>query len=239
MSYPTQEQPNEGAPQPSGAPESQPYAAAPAQPYGADPNQPYGGVPAQPYGGVPGQPYAGPYGAPPVPQTNGLATAGLIFGILPFTIIGLVLSILGLNRASKIGGVGKGRALTGLIFSIVWIIAIVAVVAFGSSSGGSKVVKRLNPGCVAAVNFSSQFESKFTADASDPDALKTDLQQTVTELNKDAGKSTNAAAGTAMRNEASDMQKLLDDLNSGTVPDSTLVANLSSDDAAINTACGR
>ncbi len=225
MSYPTQEQPNEGAPQP-------PYDAPPATAVTADPNQPYAGVPGQPYA-------AAPYGTAPQPaQTNGLATAGLILGILPTGVIGLIVSILGLNRAGKIGGVGRGRALTGLILSIVWIIVAVLVIVLGSGSS-NKVVERLNPGCISAESYSQTFESKITADEANPDAIKADFTSAIAEFNKDAAKSTNAPAATAMRTVAGDLQQLLDDLNSGTAPDAAQQTKLNADAAAIDTACGR
>src|SRR5580765_8224706 len=97
---------------------------------------------------MPPSPY-GPYSQPPppmMPQTNGFATAGLILGILPTGPIGLIFSILGINRAGKIGGVGKGRAWVGLILSILW---MGGYVALGVAVAGD-VKKRLDPACISA-----------------------------------------------------------------------------------------
>ncbi len=85
MSYPTQEQPGDGAPQyPHGAGE-QPYAAAPDAPY-AEPSSPY--VPptqpyAQPTSPYPQPPYAqptSPYGQPASPYAPQYPTQGMPYG---------------------------------------------------------------------------------------------------------------------------------------------------------------
>lgn len=197
--------------------------------------QPGTGVPQQP-GGVPGQPPFGPYGQviQPAPATNGLATAGLVLGILPTGILGLIFSILGITRAKKVGGVGRTRAWVGLVLSAVWLAAsIVLVVAVGG-----KVAERLNPGCIAAEAYVPIWESNLESDSTDPDALKADLQAAVTELNSDASKSTNAAATTAITKLAGDIQQVLDGINAGTVPSDALQNQMVTDGAAIDTACG-
>ncbi|MGH2662450.1 MAG: DUF4190 domain-containing protein [Actinomycetota bacterium] len=89
---------------------------------------------------------------PPVPpgvpgQTNGLAIAGMVCGILgvvlfwiPYLgiilgILGLVFGFLGRNRAVQLGGVGQGMAMAGIVTGavavvagILWIIFIVTQV---------------------------------------------------------------------------------------------------------------
>ena len=72
--------------------------------------------------------------APPAAQTNGLAVAGLVLGIasaalfflwfvaIPCGIVGIVLSIIGLGR-SKTRGKGMGMAMTGLILSVLGLLA--------------------------------------------------------------------------------------------------------------------
>jgi type II secretory pathway pseudopilin PulG len=87
--------------------------------------------------------------APPPPQGNGLAIAGLITGILSVVLcflwfVGPILAILaiifgaiGMSRAKKQGGRGKGAALAGLILGIVGIVLAIIVVAmliFAASS---------------------------------------------------------------------------------------------------------
>jgi hypothetical protein len=170
----------------------------------------------------------------PAPATNGLATAGLVLGILPTGIIGLVFSVLGIIRAGKLGGTGRGRAWIGAVLSVLWLAGSIALV----STAGGTVAKRLNPGCVAAETFVPNWESSVQADSADPAALKTDLQQAVTELTADAGKSTNATAAAAMRKLAGDVKELANDLATGTAPSDDLQNRLDADGTAIDTACG-
>ncbi len=86
------------------------------------------GYPAGPY---PAAPYLGnPYAVYPAPaQSNGLATAALITGILgfmcavilPFVAIGL--GIGGLNQ-SKRTGVGRGMSIAGICLGIGWLLLV-------------------------------------------------------------------------------------------------------------------
>lgn len=134
--YPGQEQ----YPPYSGQGSHDPYAGgAPPPQYGGHPdyNQPphqqppYG---AQP-GGYPGHPgYAGGYGAPPAELPKGLAIAALVFGILALVlfwtvfggiilgIVAIVLGIIGMRKASKGTGGGRGMAVTGLVLGILSLI---------------------------------------------------------------------------------------------------------------------
>lgn len=205
------------------------------------PAYPSQGQPAYPTqdqpGGMPPSPY-GPYNQPPPPmgpQTNGFATAGLILGILPTGLIGLIFSILGLNRAGKVGGVGKTKALIGLILSILWMAGGVAI---GIASAGT-IAKRLDPACVSAENYFEQLETKMNADQSNPDAFKQDLQDAVTHLNADAAKTSNASTKAAILKLSGDVQELLNDVNSGTIPSADLTTRLETDGNAVDTACGR
>lgn len=125
------------------------YPVAPYQPPPVAPNPPAPYVPAQP--GVP--PYAQPpvqggvpYGAPtPYPyqrygvhqpsQSNGLATAGLVVGIvsclLPLFfglfggISGLIMSIAGMSRSHPAVPSGRGVATAGVIINILAIVLII------------------------------------------------------------------------------------------------------------------
>ncbi len=67
--------------------------------------------------------------APQQKQTNGLAVAGLILPIVmpQFSIMGLILSIVGLVKSREMGGSGKGLAIAGIIVSIVMLVAFVSV----------------------------------------------------------------------------------------------------------------
>ena len=146
---------------PAAAPAPAPTAPAPA-PAPAAPNSPYpgtapaasvlrypggGAVPPQtpynPYmqGGQPnGQPgWSGSYGSVP-PEANrkynGLAIAGFICSFL-VSLLGLILSIVGLDQIKKQGGKGKGLAIAGIIISaagmVIQVILVIALIAGGAS----------------------------------------------------------------------------------------------------------
>ena len=51
-------------------------------------------------------------------QTNGVAIAGFVFSFIS-PIVGLVLSIVGLNKSKQLRGAGRGYAIAGIIISIV------------------------------------------------------------------------------------------------------------------------
>lgn len=110
----------------------------------APPQPPPGNYPQQP-GGPPGgyPPYG--YGQQPyfVPQSNGIAVAAGIVGIIslvislipffgfvaiPGGIVALVLGIIGRQRANSMGGLSKGMAITGIVTGS---IAIVLPIVFG------------------------------------------------------------------------------------------------------------
>ncbi len=84
----------------------------------------------------PPPPYGAPIGAPaytpaPPPQGNGIAVAAMVLGILSIllcfawfispiiALLAIIFGALGLGKAKKIGGRGKGMALAGLITGIV------------------------------------------------------------------------------------------------------------------------
>lgn len=132
------EQPQYGAtPQPQAQqpnPYAQEYGYAGQQPY----TQPaYGQAPQQPYGQQPyGQPYAQQPAAYPQDRWNGMAIAGFVCSFL-FSIVGLVLSIIGYNQTKKTGEKGKELAVAGIIISglsiVMTIVMIIAFVAIGVS----------------------------------------------------------------------------------------------------------
>ncbi|HEY1488807.1 MAG TPA: DUF4190 domain-containing protein [Micromonosporaceae bacterium] len=175
------------------------------------------------------------YGQPATGK-NGLATAGLIFGILPGAVIGIILSVLGLVRAKKLGGTGRARAMVGLVLSVLWTIGLIAgaaiIVIGGSSTLGNQ------SGCADYKKFAATLQTKLDTDGASGNltVLKSDLQTAIDELNKDAGNAPSAAAK-AMRTESADASELLKDLNSNTPPSASLQAKLQTDDQAIATAC--
>ena len=101
--------------------------------YGQAPQQPYG---QQPYGQ---QPYAQQPAAYPQDRWNGMAIAGFVCSFL-FSIVGLVLSIIGYNQTKKTGEKGKELALAGIIISglsiVMTIVMIIAFVVIGVSVAG-------------------------------------------------------------------------------------------------------
>jgi hypothetical protein len=94
------------------------------------PMQPPAGPPQQPQYYPPQQPY---YGATP-PPSNGVGTAGGVIGIIglvlafiPFIdffaivlgVLAIILGGIGVQRANRMGGVGKGMAVTGVVCGII------------------------------------------------------------------------------------------------------------------------
>lgn len=130
------EQPQYGAtPQPQAQqpnPYAREYGYAGQQQY----TQPgYGQAPQQPYG----QPYAQQPAAYPQDRWNGMAIAGFVCSFI-FSIVGLVLSIIGYNQTKKTGEKGKELALAGIIISglsiVMTIVMIIAFVVIGVSVAG-------------------------------------------------------------------------------------------------------
>jgi len=169
-----------------GPPPVDPQYGAPAPQYGA-PQQPQYGAPPQPQYGAPdsqygGQPqFGGPvppggYGYPVAPQNqkNGFAVAGFVLSIT--AVLGLIFSLLGLSRAGKVGGKGKGLAVAGLVLSILFGIGWGVGIASVANSTA------LDPGCTSAeASFRSMLgklqtdESQLNADANNATALQADL----------------------------------------------------------------
>lgn len=123
------EQPQYGAPQQPQAEQPNPYA----QEYGYAGQQPY----IQPtYGQAPQQPYGQQPAYYPQDRWNGMAIAGFVCSFL-FSIVGLVLSIIGYNQTKKTGEKGKELALAGIIISglsiVMTIVMIIAFVVIGVS----------------------------------------------------------------------------------------------------------
>ena len=66
---------------------------------------------------------------PQASGSNGLAIAGFVLSLLGFNLIALILSIVGLNKAKKLGGTGKGFAIAGIIISAVSMVIFIIVFA--------------------------------------------------------------------------------------------------------------
>ena len=196
---------------PAAAPAPAPTAPAPA-PAPAAPNSPYpgtapaasvlrypggGAVPPQtpynPYmqGGQPnGQPgWSGSYGSVP-PEANrkynGLAIAGFICSFL-VSLLGLILSIVGLNQIKKQGGKGKGLAIAGIIISAVgMVIQVILVIALivGGVSYTSKAIDEAKTDSFYSQSSSGNGDSSDKSKAQDnlDDALDDTLGETHDDL---------------------------------------------------------
>ena len=90
---------------------------------------------AQPYNPQPAaQPQPAPvyntqtqYQTEPQQSTDGVCIAGLICSLLLSGLLGLILSIVGINRVKKSGAPGKGFAVAGIIISILKMVVIVII----------------------------------------------------------------------------------------------------------------
>ena len=193
------------------APAPAPTAPAPA-PAPAAPNSPYpgtapaasvlrypggGAVPPQtpynPYmqGGQPnGQPgWSGSYGSVP-PEANqkynGLAIAGFICSFL-VSLLGLILSIVGLNQIKKQGGKGKGLAIAGIIISaagmVIQVILVIALIV-GGASYASKAIDEAKTDSFYSQSSSGNGDSSDKSKAQDnlDDALDDTLGETHDDL---------------------------------------------------------
>ena len=196
---------------PAAAPAPAPTAPAPA-PAPAAPNSPYpgtapaasvlrypggGAVPPQtpynPYmqGGQPnGQPgWSGSYGSVP-PEANqkynGLAIAGFICSFL-VSLLGLILSIVGLNQIKKQGGKGKGLAIAGIIISaagmVIQVILVIALIV-GGVSYTSKAIDEAKTDSFYSQSSSGNGDSSDKSKAQDnlDDALDDTLDETHDDL---------------------------------------------------------
>lgn len=106
------------------------------------PPPPYPGQPGNDFGGMP--PYAGGGGpTEPPPAGNGMAIAALVLGLLSipaaFTVyigailgvLGIVFGVLGLSRARRRGGRGRGMAIAGLITALAGLAISVVLFTIG------------------------------------------------------------------------------------------------------------
>lgn len=113
----------------------------------APPQPPSGNYPQQPVGPPGGYP---PYGYGPqqpyyVQQSNGIAVAAGVVGIIslvgafipfvdfvsiPGAIVALILGIIGLGRANRMGGTSRGMAITGIVTGAIALVLVIVFVAF-------------------------------------------------------------------------------------------------------------
>ncbi|MFC5956881.1 DUF4190 domain-containing protein [Streptomyces pratens] len=129
--------PPAGPQQPEGSQGSHPQGQYPVpQPQGAYPppqfpQGPYG--PYGPYGANGPHTSYSPYGFRPLPPTNGLAIASLVFGILWIVpVLGLVLGLVALRQIRRRGEQGRGMAIGGAVMSAAGMVAWVGLVLSGA-----------------------------------------------------------------------------------------------------------
>lgn len=142
-------------------------------------------------GGQPnGQPgWSGSYGSVP-PEANqkynGLAIAGFICSFL-VSLLGLILSIVGLNQIKKQGGKGKGLAIAGIIISaagmVIQVILVIALIV-GGASYASKAIDEAKTDSFYSQSFSGNGDSSDKSKAQDnlDDALDDTLGETHDDL---------------------------------------------------------
>ena len=73
-------------------------------------------------------------------KSNGMATAGFVLSLIsllccsPLSIVGLILSIVGMTKAKDCDGNGKGLAIAGIIISAIAIVfCIIALLIYGAA----------------------------------------------------------------------------------------------------------
>lgn len=173
-----------------------------------------------------------PYPGDPFPR-NGFATAALVCGILPVPPLGIIFGLIGLVRSRRRRGVGRVRALLGIVFAVLWSIPIVN----GVASGLSHLSHRLDPACIGVVVYTGQIEARVRGDGNDVHAIVVELTTAAAELRADAAKSSHPRTAVDLRTAAGHIDKLRADVAAGRAPSSTLTAQLTTDVKTIQADC--
>jgi eukaryotic-like serine/threonine-protein kinase len=197
-----------------------PPTLAPAGPIGPSSPTRIDSRPLPPY---PGDPYS----------RNGFATAALVFGILPVPPLGVIFGLVGLVRARRRRGVGRVRAILGIVFAVLWSIPI----GNGLATGWSHLSHRLDPACIGVVVYTGQVEERVRGDGNDVHAIVVELTTAAAELRADAAKSTHPQTGADLRTAAGHIDALRRDIAGGRTPSSRLTAQLTADVKKIQTDC--
>ncbi len=243
--------PQYGAPAPQ-ASQPRPQFGGPAPQYGETGQNQFGAQPQygapQPQFGGPVPPMGGGYGYPAEPQKNGFALAGLLTSWT--VVLGLIFSILGLNRAPRAGGKGRGLAITGLILSVAFLAGYIAIgVAVGNSTA-------LDPGCRSAEDsFNSQLskletdEGQLEGNDSDTTAMNTfitDVQNLKTALDNAEGQAQHDSVKQKIKAMDDDMTTVLTGLQAIQKGDTSQLdafeaaaGRLETDGNAVDDICGK
>ncbi len=102
-------------------------------------------------------PVPGPIQVPPTPKTNGMALTGLILGIvsltfglcccsgLPFSVLGVIFSAIGLSQINRDpqNQQGRGLAIAGLVVSILGLLVGLLLVALGFAFDLSNISRKI------------------------------------------------------------------------------------------------
>ena len=123
-----------------------------------------------------------PYQVPP-PRTNWFAILSLVFGIIGMVPIGVICGIVGLILAKR-GDAGRGMAIAGLVLSGLWLLPVVALIAYGLTFGrGTAGVEDLKVGdCLAEIPDSAQVWTVKTVACEEPHTGEVFAQVTVPDV---------------------------------------------------------
>lgn len=70
--------------------------------------------------------------------TNGTATAAMWFGIVsflcaPMALVALILGFSGLSTSKKLGGLGRGKSIFGIVMGCLWLCGVILIIVLASS----------------------------------------------------------------------------------------------------------
>jgi hypothetical protein len=181
-------------------------------------------------------PAPGPTGWVVAPQkpTNGFAVAGLVFGIVGGCLFGLIFGILGLFRASKVGGRGRTLSWIGIGLSVLW----VAGIAVSAPALKVEFDRLNNPACDSALAAQDTVSGTIIDANSNLGTIEVTLRAAIADIQRAEAQSTNAEATSAMRAIAADYQELFDAVLAGQRPAAGLGNRIDVDGQALNRACG-
>ncbi|HKE65787.1 MAG TPA: serine/threonine-protein kinase [Micromonosporaceae bacterium] len=165
-------------------------------------------------------------GLPPYPRiqqpTNGIATAGLVCGILPLPPFGFAFGLIGFLRARRLGGVGRVRGALGVIFALLWSVPVIG----GIGAGLEHLSRRLDPACISVGVYTHQFEARIRGDGTDVHAIVVELTTAAAELRADAAKSNHPNTAADLTAFANDLDAWRAAVASGHVPSKALSQRL-------------